>query len=74
MKLALPGHVRSLPRGNILEVSHEREIGLPLDREDKTKKEHSKQQKNQIYGADQSTGRCFGGEYQMRLWPDWVMA
>ena len=35
----------SLPRGNILEVSHEREIGLPLDREDKTKKDHSKQQK-----------------------------
>lgn len=35
----------SLPRGNILEVSHETEIGLPLDREDKTKKEHSKQQK-----------------------------
>lgn len=34
-----------LPRGNILEVSHEREIGLSLDREDKTKKEHSKEQK-----------------------------
>ena len=63
-----------LPRGNILEVSHEREIGLSLDREDKTKKGTFQRAENQMYGADQSTGRCLVGEYPMRLWPDWVMA
>lgn len=34
----MSGHVMKIsPRGNVLEVSHEREMGLPLGRQDKTK-------------------------------------
>lgn len=80
MRWVVPGDARkSLPRKNILEVSHEREIGLPLDRKHNTNKQKNvpNSMKIKCYQATRFQGRCFVGSsrraWKMRLWPDWVM-